>query len=433
MDVGYSSATDENVPTDNTLCEPTDGQWEDFQKVSWWVQGLAATILSSNGFILNCAAGLIFTFTKPNDSNSAAFNRQLMCLSLFDNLYLLIGISEAIRNHFTKHTYYYDYAFTAWLYPLRSISMFCSMYTTLVLSMVRYNSIKNPLAHLVQARLEASVTCYKDVKYICFGIMAAFLFYLPKFFEFDITYNENVCTDTNITDIVINCTTFEYQINDKYIRRKKDYVLWYMNVSNIIVTIIIPFALLLYFNSEIHKEMKRFRKRQAMFHARRNTIPLPKNHVSRCQQRNNNEQTIIIFSLVAMFFCGHIFRAILNVQELIYFDWTTKELAKGCLGVKFWAMILVPISEVMLLANSSANFFIYYLFHNDFRNVIKYQYDKIKRFIVSKFESSEHIVIAGKNEVQQPFIAASTIDITIAQTGKENIEMNVIQLLIFNN
>ena len=427
MDVSYSNAADENVPTNNTLCEPTDGQWDDFQKVSWWVQGLVATILSSIGFFLNCAAGLIFTFTKPNDSSSAAFNRQLLCLSLFDNLYLLIGISEAIRNHFTSHTYYYDYAFTAWLYPLRSISMFCSMYTTLILSMVRYNSIKNPLAHLVQARLEASVSCCKDVKYIFLVIMAAVLFYLPKFFEFEITYNDDLCPDVNITDNETNCTNFEYQINDKYIRRNKDYVLWYMNVSNIIVTIIIPFVLLLYLNSEIHKEMKRFRKRQAMFHARRSTIPLAKTPVSRCQQRNNNEQTIIIFSLVAMFFCGHIFRAVLNVQELIYFDWTTKELAKGCHGVKFWAMILVPVSEVMLLANSSANFFIYYLFHNDFRNVIKYQYDKIRCYIVSKFESSEHIVIADKNGVQQPFIGASTIDTTIAQTGKENIEMNEIQ------
>ena len=46
---------------------------------------------------------------------------------------------------------------------------------------------------------------------------------------------------------------------------------------------------------------------------------------------------------------------------------------------------------------------------------------------MSKLESSEYIVIAGENEVQPPFIAASTIDITIAQTGKENIEMNEIQ------
>ena len=37
------------------------------------------------------------------------------------------------------------------------------------------------------------------------------------------------------------------------------------------------------------------------------------------------------------------------------------------------------------------------------------------------------IVIADKNGVQQPFIGASTIDTTIAQTGKENIEMNEIQ------
>ena len=129
MEIDYHSATGRTVPINNSLmeCEPTEAEWGDFQKVSWWFQGVVATILSSTGFILNCAAGLIFTFTKPNDSNSVAFNRQLICLSLFDNLYLLIGISEAIRNHFLNPTYNHDYTFINLLYPLRSISMFCSM------------------------------------------------------------------------------------------------------------------------------------------------------------------------------------------------------------------------------------------------------------------------------------------------------------------
>ena len=68
-----------------------------------------------------------------------------------------------------------------------------------------------------------------------------------------------------------------------------------------------------------------------------------------------------------IFISCHTLRGILNAQELFYFDWTAKDIANGCYGVKFWAMTLVPVSEFMLLINSCANFFLYYLFHKDFR------------------------------------------------------------------
>ena len=42
-------------------------------------------------------------------------------------------------------------------------------------------------------------------------------------------------------------------------------------------------------------------------------------------------------------------------------------IANGCYDVKFWAMTLVPFSEVMILINSCANFLLYYPFHKVFR------------------------------------------------------------------
>ena len=72
-----------------------------------------------------------------------------------------------------------------------------------------------------------------------------------------------------------------------------------------------------------------------------------------------------------MFLLCHLLRVVLNIQESAYFEWKFDQIDMGCPGVRFWAMILVPFSEFMLLANSSANFFIYYLFQNDFRNEIR--------------------------------------------------------------
>ena len=433
MDINYQSVTNKSVNiTNNNVCEPTEEQWEDFANVSFWIEGVVAIILSSSGFILNSAAG--FIFIMASNLNSTAFNKQLACLAFFDNLYLLIGISQAIRNHFIERSYYYEYTFTQLLYPLRSISMFCSIYTTVILSMVKYNSIKNPLNHLVQARIEASASCCSEIKNIIFVTMAATGFYLPKFFEFEMTYSVYPCaneTKSINSETMTNCTYFEYFISQRYLRRDKNYILWYMNVFNIIVTVIIPFVLLLYLNIIIHREMKRFRikrfQRGTMLLANLNKDQPPTNvSANNDLQRDNNEQCKIIFSLVLMFACGHILRAILNVQELIYFDWITKELERGCDGVKLWAMFLVPLSEVMLQTNSGANFFIYYFFHKDFRAILRNQYDKTKQYIATKLHSSEDQEVENNNEVEEPFLENPTIDIFDHQArhGTEDIELN---------
>ena len=89
-----------------------------------------------------------------------------------------------------------------------------------------------------------------------------------------------------------------------------------------------------------------------------------------------------------MFLSCHLLRVVLNIQESVYFEWKFAELEKGCAGVKFWAMVLVPFSEFMLLANSSGNFFIYYLFQKDFRNEIRIKLKK-KGFMTKMFAAGK--------------------------------------------
>ena len=89
-----------------------------------------------------------------------------------------------------------------------------------------------------------------------------------------------------------------------------------------------------------------------------------------------------------MFILCHFIRAVLNIQELVYFEWKLKEIIKGCAGVKYWAMVLVPFSEFMLLTNSSANFFIYFLFHNEFRHIIQNRRDHLSTMFKDKMVHS---------------------------------------------
>ena len=124
--------------------------------------------------------------------------------------------------------------------------------------------------------------------------------------------------------------------------------------------------MLMYLNFGIYLELKMFKKRQPSSRTKIRDIQMEQKGMKK-EDSEKNEQSIIIISLVFMFILCQILRAVLNIQELVYFEWKFKEISTGCAGVKFWAMVLIPFSEFMLLTNSSANFFIYFLFHNDFR------------------------------------------------------------------
>ena len=361
----------------NSTCEPTEDEWEIYIQISWWMKGIAAPLLSCFGLILNFVAIIILTSSKKADS--LFFNRLLVCLAIFDIFYLLSGVSEAIRTYAMAANYFYAYVHIKFLFPLRSMVMFCSMYSTIILAFVRHNAIKHPLSFTVRIRQESSASCFNVINYILPVVLASVLFYLPKFFEFDITYSPEAClhysASNNSSTSSQECPFKNYYISETLVRRNKKYIFWYLNVLNHFVTIIIPFVLLVYFNLGIYKEMKTFiRRRPSSRRKVRNRKEENSSTASKSLKTlepDKNEQSVIILSLVLMFLSCHLLRVVLNIQESVFYEWKFAELEKGCAGVKFWAMILVPFSEFMLLANSSANFFIYYLFQKDFRNEIR--------------------------------------------------------------
>ena len=358
----------------SVTCEPTVDEWKLYSSISWWVQGIASLILSSFGILLNSLAlGILIS---SRNTKTASFNRLLVCLAVFDNLYLSNGISEALRGYLMKSRYY-DYVFITFLYPFRSMVMFCSMYTTVVLAYVRYDAITRPLHYTIRARNQVAGPWGNAIKYITPVTLMSLLFYFPKFFEFKVTYINDNClnfTFTNVSDLAKNCSENDYHISLTSLRREKNYVLWYCNIINFFITVVLPFTLLVYFYVRMYIGMKHFKKRQPSL---RKELNQSTSNDATNNHRDGYEQSVIIIGLVLLFISCHILRVILNIQELVYFEWSSVDIARGCYGVKFWAMILVPISEFMLLTNSSANFFIYFLFYKDFRNLIQEKYNQI--------------------------------------------------------
>ena len=102
------------------------------------MEGFGSLLVGFVGILLNITTVVVLL---SSFLGASFFNWLLVCLALFDSLFLLNGVLEAFRNHFGKASYLHYYLFVNFLYPFRSVVMFCSMYMTIILALERYNAL----------------------------------------------------------------------------------------------------------------------------------------------------------------------------------------------------------------------------------------------------------------------------------------------------
>ena len=76
------------------------------------------------------------------------FNRILVFLAVFDNIFIFCSILEAIRKHFGPlHDVIHVYAFAYFLYQLQSMAIVSSIFTTVVLAVERCLAVAKPIEY----------------------------------------------------------------------------------------------------------------------------------------------------------------------------------------------------------------------------------------------------------------------------------------------
>jgi hypothetical protein len=119
----------------NTECAFVEGFQDAFivySKVSWWLECVAEITIGVTGFLGNAVAIPLLL----SERLSSTFNRLLICLAVFDNLFILSCFLEAIRRY-VGTTNFHQLAFIYFLYQLQSIALLCSINTTVVLAIER--------------------------------------------------------------------------------------------------------------------------------------------------------------------------------------------------------------------------------------------------------------------------------------------------------
>ena len=363
----------------------TCGKWdltEDEEKIkddhSWWVGGLASMTMGFFGLVINT---ILIAVLSSQEFKNIFFNKLIISHTISDILFLACSTYQSLKFDFLKTGYcgLHGYLHVI-LFPLRKIFMCFSIYMMVVLTFERYLAVTTPISHRIRS---IGSSCTKRiVKYISPVFIVSFvLFGTPLFFAFKIDSFPN-SQKTNVTTNSSNNSVYsDEEDNMKYcmsiwLRMDKDYVFWYYNLTNFVITGAIPFALLLILNCKSYLAIQHSARNQHKLNKRRHsTIPV---EYEKAQEKNKDIlQSMVLFGLVISFFVCHILRIVLNLEEIINFE-ERNHIAKmeikfgvTCTVFQFWALIASDISHFLLVVNSSINFFIYGYVSSQFRKVLK--------------------------------------------------------------
>ena len=394
----------------NTTCSYTELSPEEndfLETYTWWVEMFGNLFIGIVGVILNFITMIVLsTSTMRNNF----FNRLLICLAVFDNLYLFCEISEVFR--LWHYTFVQQHAFAAFVYPIRSVFLCCSIYMTIVLTLERYQAITSPVEYRARGRVNMT---RRLLTYVMPVLVTSLFYYAPKFLDLEVVESV-VCKNANSqstdtselndeTTEPSNCT-LEYALTPSTLRTNHHYVLWYINISNLLLTAFIPVGILIYLNCKIYFSLNNFIQRQPSMSG----APFESTGSCRRQQMVDVKKTFILFSIVAVFVLCHSLRFILNVDEFLNLTKFIEEQENGCDSPKFWDSVLVPLNQILIIINASAHFFIYVFFDHGFQHVLQ-------QIFVIKSEIQQHKVTIGTNNGNHG---------TQGNNHTENIELNLI-------
>ena len=270
----------------------------------------------------------------------------------------------------------------------------------------RYNSLLNPHLHRTREN-----TCGRLVLYITSIAMFSILYSIPKFLEKTAKASTVACNIRPLNEeekLLCKMPLTE-------LRKNHHYILWYINVSNVMVLGVVPLVLLMFLNYKIYISLKQRLVRRALMIAA--TV------ASLGQDRNNREirHTFVLFAIVALFVLCHALRIILNIQEFVSLETNDEQHKQGCPAVSFGELLAIPFSQLLLEINASTNFFIYCIYDIIFKEVLKSTMQRIKDGLL-RIRDFIHIPNTTRS-VEVPQTSSTTYNLSTHKLTCENIEL----------
>ena len=359
--------------------------------LKFWISGVSSCTVAVIGVILNTIA-IVIIRSKYQKTN--IFYQMLVALLCIDISVLITWINLSILLAFGTNTPLVLNLFPYISMPFALIAITASTFMTVAIAHERYIAVKAPMKYS-QYMKTPSLQAFRLKIYITIVLVLSVAVNAPHFFEYEVRY---IGDKYNGTDHC-NLTMYEKSKHQQPFDNGKDtpvaksfspyicntefgenpfYVNYYRNITKLLVTGVVPFILLIFFNVYIYKSIRNRRSRRvSMFPARISTLqqsidkersnPVteeslglglsrrPPTNTTRGNEEDN--LTLVFFGIVSTFLLCHSLKIGLNFCDGVF----------GKVGSTTTNRILGHFSNFLVVLNSAINMIIYCLLNIKFR------------------------------------------------------------------
>ena len=351
--------------TENCSCE--ESLLEVLSKL--WLSDVLFPLVCSLGVLGNLVALLVLRSPEMKST----FHQSLLTLAACDIIFLGVTLCD----HYVDMTApIYVFLFPYVWNPLKNILMTWETFLIMSISTERFFAICRPLCYRTHKLSHSSRTHL--MTYSLPPILVSILVNIPKFLEFEFVTR-------NVTD-VLNTTSLvtDYDVTD--LRLDQDYIFYYTHWTRLLLTGLIPVAFLAGMNIAICVKIKATQtfssqSQSSCVHDPRleSTSNVDQNLSQKHGYKKPKSSVATLSTIVIMYLICNSPRLSLNMAEYILSDKLYDVDSCDCSLAPSWFFILIRISHLFLVINSSSNFLIYFSVCKRFKMVLRI---KIRKLII---------------------------------------------------
>ena len=253
--------------TEDDPCQPSSSSQAHLalaKTLTLWLEGHITVVVGLIGLATNFVAIPVLCSPKLGST----FNRLLVCLAVFDNVFVACCVLEACRKFYEQplsaaHAAH-ELVFIHCLYQLQNVALTCSIYTTLAVAVERHLAVSRPVEYHIMVAAAAAPGgggAWRRVwLYAAPTVAFSVLFNLPKFFELGSEWQEFNATSLGGAGAG-NETVWVVNMKPTDLRLDENYVYFYVNLARFVVMCVVPLVGLVVLNSGIHRYREGFQFR----------------------------------------------------------------------------------------------------------------------------------------------------------------------------
>ena len=378
--------------------------------INFWINGVCTVAIVIGGVILNCVS--IYIIWKKYE-NANIFYQMLISLLCFDILVLVTWMNLSLYMAFKINNIVIMHMFPYFSIPSTQIAITASTFMTVAIAHERYLAVRDPLKysqHMKTPKLQGQ----RLRLYLFIVIIISIAFNIPHFIELEVRNIDEAILSDNSTDAchpntssLDNATiatqfyndTNDMAVNETEMYDSNDnatfipiicytafgenpiYLNYYRNWAKLMITGVIPFLLLIFFNTYIYKAIKKSTSRRQRLTSSGPSNPTTQRLIS--TQQSNVEQTnsiglgitgkpmstsakrkdeenlsMVFVGIVTIFLLCHGLKIVLNFYDGLF----------GKVGANVAVRIAGYFSNFLIVLNSAINMVIYCILNRKFRN-----------------------------------------------------------------